>query len=420
MTIAAARDRIIRNPLLRRIGIRLRQFSRDLPRRIPIQKIPLLQRWSGRPVGRHLTVRDYLALHPGRGWEKVVREGGSYERVKPESPGPPLPARFDPPQTVRWNEERVTYMEGCRYWGEYGGAVIAHDECLIGELSPDVWGVERHAIFNKLKLPRLRPLPGLTAIVSTPEANTNYSHWLVDLMPRLSLLECAGFGPEKVDRYLVNMGGRHYEREMLSLAGVPPEKIHPVSAASHFSCERAVTASIRREHWQQVLPAWVPAYLRGIADANKPHTGSSRRLYLTRKTAAFRRVLNEDELVPVLKRHGFEIIDPGSLSVREQVGIFSNADVIVSPHSSGLTNLVFCRPGTTVLEIFPKDYFDVSFWTIATIAECRYHAVVGERPGEVVPETVIEARRQDIVLPKDMGILFEKWMSNVVSQVSAN
>lgn len=398
MSFSAVRGCIIRNPICRRIGRGFWQLSRDLPRRIPLQKFRTLRRWSGRPAGWHLTVADYLAVHPGRGWQKLVGESGSYERVSPITAGSRLPACFDPPQTVTWEEERVIYLEGCRYWGEYGGAVIAHDELLIGELSPDVWGVERHAIFNKVKLPPICPLPGLTAVISTPEANVNYSHWLMDLLPRLNLLERAGFGPSIVDRYLINLGGGHYERETLALAGIPFDKVKYVSDASHFACERIVSTNLRSKHWQHSLPGWVPNYLRGLAGPPDFQSASSHRLYLTRESASFRRVLNEKELLPTLERHGFEIVDPARLSVREQARLFSRSEVIVSPHSSAMTNLVFCRPGTAVLEIFPADYFDVSFWTAATMAGSRYYATMGERSGLRAPQTYIEGRRQDVLI----------------------
>ena len=220
----------------------------------------------------------------------------------------------------------------------------------------------------------------------------------MDLLPRLDLLARAGYGPEKVDRYLVNLGNAPYEHETLTLAGIPEEKILPVSAASHFRCERIITTSLRDNHWQHTLPAWVPGYLRNLTGVTVGGTGRRRRLYLTRRTASFRRVLNEEALLPVLESHGFEIFDPGTLTVVEQAKIFTSAEAIISPHSSVMTNLVFCTPGTAVLEIFPADYFDVSFWTAASIAGCTYHAVVAGRPPGAAPESQIEARRQDIVL----------------------
>ena len=34
--------------------------------------------------------------------------------------------------------------------------------------------------------------------------------------------------------------------------------------------------------------------------------------------------------------------------------IFSNAEVIISPHGSNMSNLVFCKKGTKIIEIIPE------------------------------------------------------------------
>jgi len=39
--------------------------------------------------------------------------------------------------------------------------------------------------------------------------------------------------------------------------------------------------------------------------------------------------------------------------------IFLNSDLIISPHGSNLSNIIFCKKGTKVIEICPK--FDKSY-----------------------------------------------------------
>ena len=46
------------------------------------------------------------------------------------------------------------------------------------------------------------------------------------------------------------------------------------------------------------------------------------------------------------------------MSVAEQVELFVYADVVVAPHGAGLTNLLFCREGTRIVEIFPPTYIN--------------------------------------------------------------
>jgi len=42
----------------------------------------------------------------------------------------------------------------------------------------------------------------------------------------------------------------------------------------------------------------------------------------------------------------------GTMSVLEQIELFSNADVVIGTHGAGLANILFCKPNTKVIEIF--------------------------------------------------------------------
>ena len=42
-------------------------------------------------------------------------------------------------------------------------------------------------------------------------------------------------------------------------------------------------------------------------------------------------------------------------SVREQIRMFRSAKVVISPHGAGLSNILFCQPGTTVIELPSHD-----------------------------------------------------------------
>ena len=60
---------------------------------------------------------------------------------------------------------------------------------------------------------------------------------------------------------------------------------------------------------------------------------------------------------------------------------FAAARVIVAPHGAALTNLVFCRPGVRVLELFAPGYTVHCYWTItANIPDARYRYLVARTP----------------------------------------
>ena len=85
----------------------------------------------------------------------------------------------------------------------------------------------------------------------------------------------------------------------------------------------------------------------------KDHKNKNR-IYLTRKNAPYRKIINESDLIDELQSKNFKIIDLETLSIVEQIDVFSSAEIIVSPTSSALANIVFCNKGTKVFEIMPK------------------------------------------------------------------
>ena len=77
------------------------------------------------------------------------------------------------------------------------------------------------------------------------------------------------------------------------------------------------------------------------------------KIYIRREDANYRKILNEADLIDKLRNHGFEIVNPQHFEILEQLKIFSNAKLIVSPHGSNLSNIIFCQKGTKIIEIGP-------------------------------------------------------------------
>jgi len=78
------------------------------------------------------------------------------------------------------------------------------------------------------------------------------------------------------------------------------------------------------------------------------------KIYIRREDANYRRILNEADLITILRKKKFEIINPQHFNVFEQMKIFSNAEVIVTPHGSNMSNIIFCKKGTKIIEIRPE------------------------------------------------------------------
>lgn len=99
-----------------------------------------------------------------------------------------------------------------------------------------------------------------------------------------------------------------------------------------------------------------------------------KRLYISR--SGRRRVQNEAEVRELLQQFGFEIVEDIARSVDEQIRLFSEASVVVGPHGGGLTNLLWCNPGTKVIEFFNSAYASHYYYYICKILDLEYYYMV--------------------------------------------
>jgi len=96
------------------------------------------------------------------------------------------------------------------------------------------------------------------------------------------------------------------------------------------------------------------------------------------------------------------------LSVKEQIAIFKEATIIVAPHGAGMTNMVWTRPGTSIVQ-FPMNPntdncfgylaigLDLDYWIVPQINSYYYGQFggldeIGLRAVVNVLETILDEK----------------------------
>lgn len=318
------------------------------------------------------------------------------ERVEPLS----HPFQSQSLQSVLSQPACLFELANIDFWARYGGSIVTADNKLLADLSPEVWAVENHPIFSQLRLPASRPLPGQTAIAVTPEAPGNYYHWLVDLLPRLCLIKNSRSGFGSFAQILINGTQAPYEQASLSALQIPRDKISYVDANDRFCIENALIPSM--DHSSPVIAPWKIDALRALRDAMPgPVKIAPRRIYVSRRRAAVRRIINEAELEAILRPAGFVSIELEALPWPEQVALFSNAEIVLAPHGAALANIVFCAPNAFVAEIATRAGYKEFYLRLAASAALRYRFV------EATPETVAPGSLHRAVENDDMIVDLE-------------
>lgn len=135
-----------------------------------------------------------------------------------------------------------------------------------------------------------------------------------------------------------------------------------------------------------ISPYWAIQYIRKVFlqdPINSQENKNLKRIFITRKNVTSRAVHNEAQLIELLKNMlNVQTISLEDYTIMEQASIFSQADLIIAQHGAGLTNLVFARPGTMVIEIF-QYHLDETFWILSQQLGLRHYCVLGLQPGEV-------------------------------------
>ncbi len=295
-------------------------------------------------------------------------------RIKPKSvAGTKIHPRINIELDRVHNEMFLARIPRARILGPTG-VVITPDGQIVEE---STWGskwLDHDRAVTAWKLPRCEERHGIFYTICS-YSYEGYYHWMSEVLPRLMArdeltIDTTIIVPANLSRW---------QSESLSLLGITSDQ----------------TISLDKEYLDLDI-LYFPSY---VGEPGNPHVRAiewlrekllpdaaaqaktRRRVYITRRLAARRRVVNEDELAPILSNHGFEMIEAENLSVKEQIDLFSQAEAVVSLHGAGLTNTIFAASGCKVLEIFDPDHVFVHYYALADVMKHDYWYLIGEPAG---------------------------------------
>jgi len=85
-----------------------------------------------------------------------------------------------------------------------------------------------------------------------------------------------------------------------------------------------------------------------VADAKAAHpiadAPGNRRIFLTRARSRRRALRNGEEIAEILAAYGFACVDADTLSLPEQIALFTHARHVVGIHGAGLMNVLYRAP----------------------------------------------------------------------------
>lgn len=217
-------------------------------------------------------------------------------------------------------------------------------------------------------------LSGTVAVLFANGA-THFSHWMLDLLPKIEVLRRAGWSDSNIDYYVVNAFRTNFQKEAFERLGIPREKV-VVAATTTVSADLLLMPGDVRVNFR--TPPWISEFVRSLflPEAGQAGRIGHRRLHVSRGHARYRRILNQDQIDPILQRFGFETVFAEQQTIAECAALFGEAAEIFAPHGAGAVNVMFAPPGVRLLESFSA-HIAPEGWLLTHSLGGKHYIMVG-------------------------------------------
>jgi len=203
----------------------------------------------------------------------------------------------------------------------------------------------------------------------------NHSHWLTAHLPKLCLLREQG----RLDDVILPEKLKPAMESSLKMMGLEPSQFRTFDPSRPLLVEELTILGTDRFRPELLRPVR-EAVARSV-EAGAP----TRRIYISRSRARFRRLLNEEEIWPLFENEGFERVYMEEMSFREQVRLMRETKVLAAPHGAGLTNMMFCPEGAHIVEIACLGFPNPNFYAVASAMGHVYSIISAQASGDVPP-----------------------------------
>lgn len=280
----------------------------------------------------------------------------------------PFPLSINPvmhPNVGVFNETFVVTIPNGQV--QYYGLVLT-DNQFIEELIWKNWR-DNLAHVRKFHHDQILHVPGKVAVIGQAAYHV-YFHWIAEVLCRLALLELQGVEYD----YLYVPQSSRFMRETLQLWGIDSKKIIASSENLCIQADQLIVPSlVSQVNFGGVIGAcYIQPYLLNyvkekLLAAALKHTSSitqSAKIFVSRKDAPQRHIINEDAVFKLFQAQGFERYELAKLSVVDQILLFYHANIVVCPQGTGLTNSIFCKEKTRIIELL-QGLNDCTFWYLS-------------------------------------------------------
>jgi capsular polysaccharide biosynthesis protein len=163
--------------------------------------------------------------------------------------------------------------------------------------------------------------------------------------------------------------------DTLVMMGVPRDRIVELPDTTYRVSDVVYPTPLTIQPW--VKSAAVIRVLETLRQHGDRHIGSPEKLFVSRAGSGSRQLLNEEAVLEVLASKGYVFVQPETLSVAQQITIFSCARLVIGTLGAGLSNVAFAPTGVRVLALATQHMCDDFFWDLVSLKGGQYTSLHG-------------------------------------------
>jgi capsular polysaccharide biosynthesis protein len=224
----------------------------------------------------------------------------------------------------------------------------------------------------------------LLALIQDASEN-NFSHWLLDILPRLKIFE-QNNSIEEIDHFLLPELKYSFQHETLEMLNIPFNKILSDKKNRHIEAD---VLFVIDHPWHKkgnvqdeiiYIPEWIINWLIEKFLPHAEYKNVCKKIFIDRSDSLFNhcQIINSDEVWEFLKNEGFTKIKSTEISFKNQIGLFNSATTIVGAHGAGLTNMIFSKSNTNIIEFVPENHPNNFFRRVSQINNLNYRKIVSK------------------------------------------
>tara|TARA_Y100000768_G_C23932347_1_gene660773 strand:+ start:109 stop:1209 length:1101 start_codon:yes stop_codon:yes gene_type:complete len=282
---------------------------------------------------------------------------------------------------------KIYFIKNARIFTDKNENVaIIKNNIIVPEMSfQQSHGVLKNAKFNSVikngTTAFVKNIKGKVCNLNQGASGNNFFHFIFDIIPKIYILKSV-INISKIDFFYVS-NIKLWQLKIFKFVGIKDEKLLDSEKFNHifaneiFSVEHPWYRKGKFQKQVKNIPKWIINTNRKIFLKKSLKVNFKKKIFLDRSSSNYNhcQIENINDIKKLLLQNNFEVLQAEKKKIQNQIHIFKNANIVIGAHGASFTNIIFCKPGTKIIEIIPTDHPNKKCETISKFLKLKYYRI---------------------------------------------